>query len=315
VSRSSHSSDSSRSGLLFGITCYTLWGVFPLYFALLDFAPSLEIVAHRIVWSLLFCLALLVATRRVREFTAVLRDARQFAALAVAAVLIACNWLVYVYAANNGQVVQASLGYFINPLLTIMLGVLVLHERLRRAQWGAVLIGLVAILVIAVGQGHPPWLALTLAFTFGFYGLSKKLAGRAVGPIPSLTVETLVLAPIALGVLAWLSSHDQSHFTVHGSHSALLLASTGIATTIPLLTFAAAARRLPLSVLGMLQYIGPSLQFVIGVAIAHEAMSPTRWAGFALIWVALAVVTVDALHAQRQRRLQAAALPSLEPGG
>lgn len=304
----------SGSGLLFGITCYTLWGVFPLYFALLDFAPSLEIVAHRVVWSLLFCFGLLLVTRRMGEFMSVLRDPRQLAALTVAAVLIGCNWLVYVYAANNGHVVQASLGYFINPLLTIMLGVLVLHERLRRVQWVAVLIGLLAIVVIAVGEGHPPWLALVLAFTFGFYGLSKKLAGRTVGPIASLSVETLVLAPLALGVLAWLSAHGQSHFTSHGTRSALLLASTGIATTIPLLTFAAATRRLALSAMGLLQYIGPSLQFVIGVVIGHEPMSPARWTGFAMIWTALAIVTVDAVRARRQRRRDVeTAAASLEP--
>lgn len=302
-------SETSRAGLLFGITCYTLWGVFPLYFVQLDFAPALEIVAHRIIWSFLFCLALLVVTRRLPEFIAVLRNPRQLGALAIAAALIACNWLVYVYATNNGQVLQASLGYFINPLLTIMLGVVLLRERLRPAQWVAVAIGLVAIIVIAVGQGGLPWLALALAFSFGFYGLTKKFAGRHVAPIPSLAIETLVLTPLALLVLAWMTQHGQSHFTLHGSASALLLMSTGIATTIPLTTFAAAARRLPLRTLGMLQYIGPILQFIIAVAIAHEPMSPSRWLGFALIWVALTLVTVDAIrNSRRASRLRRAAI-------
>ena len=301
-------SETSRSGLLFGITCYTMWGIFPLYFVLLDFAPALEIVAHRIIWSLLLCLALLAVTRRLPEFFAVLRNPRQLGLLAIAAALISCNWLAYVYATNNGQILQASLGYFINPLLTIMLGVVLLRERLRPAQWVAVTIGLIAIIVIAVGQGGPPWLALALAFSFGFYGLSKKFSGRNVAPIPSLAVETLLLAPLALLVLAWMTLHGQSHFTAHGSSSALLLISTGIATTIPLTTFAAAARRLPLSTLGMLQYIGPILQFIIAVAIAHEPMSPSRWTGFALIWVALTLVTVDAVqNSRRATRLRRAA--------
>ncbi len=306
MNRASQPAETSTSGLLFGITCYTLWGVFPLYFVQLDFAPALEIVAHRIIWSLLLCLGLLAVTGRLREFTAALRNPRQLGALALAAVLIGCNWLVYVYATNSGQVLQASLGYFINPLLTVMLGVLVLRERLRPVQWLAVGIGVVAIVIIAVGQGHLPWLALALAFSFGFYGLTKKFAGRTVGPIPSLTVETLVLAPLALGVLAWLEYSGQSHFTVHGSTSVLLLMSTGIATTIPLITFAAAARRLPLSTLGMLQYIGPTLQFVIAVVIDHEAMSASRWFGFGMIWAALLMVTVDAIHAQHRRRQHAA---------
>lgn len=306
----------SRAGLIFGITCYTVWGLFPLYVVQLEFASALEIVAHRILWSLLLCLGLLALTRRLPEFLAVLRSPRQFAALALAAALIACNWLTYVYAATSGQVLQASLGYFINPLLTVMLGVLVLRERLRPAQWLGVSIALVAIVVIAVGQGKPPWLALVLAVSFGFYGLSKKQAGRSIAPIPSLTVETLVLAPLALLALAWLNARGQTHFTVHGAHSALWLMSTGIATTLPLITFAAAARRLPLSTLGLLQYIGPSLQFVIAVVIAHEPMSPSRWIGFAMIWAALLLVSVDALHAQhRQRRLAAAGAPELEPLG
>jgi chloramphenicol-sensitive protein RarD len=296
----------TRSGLLFGITCYTLWGVFPLYFLQLEFAPALEIVAHRILWSLLLCLGLLVATRRLGEFLTVLRSPRQLGALAIAALLIGGNWLAYVYATNHGQVLQASLGYFINPLLTIMLGVGILRERLRPVQWLAVAIGLVAIGIITAGYGHLPWLALTLAFTFGFYGLTKKFASRSVAPIPSLATETLILAPLALGILAWLSHTGASHFTVHGSRSALLLMSTGIATTVPLTTFAAAARRLPLSTLGMLQYIGPSLQFIIAVAIEHEPMSTTRWFGFALIWAALAIVTTDALHTQRRRQRLAA---------
>ncbi len=294
------STGTSRAGLLYGITCYTLWGVFPLYFIQLEFAPALEIVAHRVVWSSLLCLGLLTATRRLPEFLAVWRNPRQLAALALAAALITCNWLTYVYATNNGQVLQASLGYFINPLLTILLGVVVLRERLRPLQWIAVAIGVLAIIVIAAGQGSPPWLALALALTFGFYGLSKKLAGRSIAPVPSLAIETLLVTPPALLALMWMSGHGQSHFLADGASSALLLGSTGIATTIPLIAFAAAARRLPLSMLGMLQYIGPILQFIVGVAVMHEVMSVARWVGFTLIWIALALITVDAIYNSRR---------------
>lgn len=305
-----------RRGLIYGVICYTWWGLFPLYFLQMEFASSVEIIAHRVIWSLPVCLILLVITRRLPEFIAVLRNPRQLGALTLAGLLIAANWLTYVYATNNGHVVQASLGYFINPLLTIALGVFVLHERLRPLQWIAVGIGVVAIVIIAVAQGSPPWIALTLAVTFGLYGLSKKVAGRSIRPVPSLTVETLVLAPLALIVLAWMTQHGETHFTSHGSASVLLLMSTGIATTVPLIAFGAAARRLPLSTLGLLQYIGPILQFIIGVAIQHEAMTPARWTGFGLIWAALCLITFDALRAQRRARLRNASTPQvMEPAG
>ena len=307
MQRAERSHGSISSGLLYGIGCYVLWGIFPLYIQQIEFASALEIVAHRIVWSLLLCLMLLVATRRFGEFVAVWRKPRQLGMLAAAAGFIACNWLTYVYAANSGHVLQASLGYFINPLLSVALGVFLLRERLRPVQWLAVAIGVVAILVIAIGQGKPPWLALLLAGSFGFYGLIKKFAGRDVAPIPSLTVETLVLTPLALGALAWLAHTGHSHFTSAGASSVLLLMSTGIATVLPLSAFAAATRRLPLSTLGLLQYLGPSLLFIIAVFFQHEPMSPSRWSGFALIWIALILITLDALFSQRRRRQTAAA--------
>ena len=303
----------TTSGLLYGVTCYGIWGLFPIYVQQLKFASALEIVANRVLWSLLLCMLLLMALRRFAEFLAVLRNPRQFGLLAIAAALIACNWLTYVYATNSGQVLQAALGYFINPLLSILLGVFVLRERLRPAQWLAVGIGLLAIGVIAFGQGQPPWLALAMAVSFGLYGLTKKFAGRSVAPIPSLAVETLLLMPLAVLMLAWLGDHGQSHFTRAGWSSALLLASTGIATTVPLVCFAAAARRLPLSTLGMLQYLGPVLIFIIAVVFQHEPMSPARWTGFGLIWLALILVTLDALRAQRQRRRASLEAANLEP--
>lgn len=300
-----------RSGLLFGVISYGIWGVLPLYLVFLEFASALEVVAHRALWTCLLCLGILAVTRSLSQLKATFQHPRQMAFLAAAAALIAMNWLLYVYAANHREVLQASLGYFINPLLTVLLGVVILKERLRPAQWLAVGVALGAVLIIAIGYGHPPWIALGLAISFGLYGLAKSLAGRRTGAIASLAIETLLLAPFALLALHWLHARGDSHFLAQGWHSALLLASTGIVTAAPLTCFAAAARRLPLSLLGMLQYLAPSLQFAIAVGVNHEAMSTSRWLGFVLIWCALLVLSADALHAQRERRRLAA--PATEP--
>jgi chloramphenicol-sensitive protein RarD len=294
-----------RSGLLFGVACYGIWGVLPLYLKRLEFASALEVVAHRALWTGLLCLGILAATRSLRQLGETLRHPRQMAFLATAAAMIALNWLLYVYAADHREVLQASLGYFINPLLTVLLGVAVLRERLRPTQWLAMGLALVAVLIIAIGYGHPPWIALGLAITFGLYGLAKSLAGRRTGAITSLAIETLLLAPFALFALHWLGARGDSHFLADGWHSALLLASTGIVTATPLACFAAAARRVPLSLLGMLQYLAPSLQFAIAVGVNHEAMSTSRWLGFVLIWCALLLLSANALHAQRRRRAAA----------
>ncbi len=291
-----------RHGLLLGISSYAIWGTLPLYFLRLDFASPIEIVAQRILWSLLLCALLLLFTRRLKEVLQVLRQPRQLGLLALSATLILVNWLVYVYAANNGEILQASLGYFTNPLISIFLGVLVLRERLRPLQWLAVALGLGAVIIIGVGYGHPPWLALALAFSFGTYGLLKSFSGRHTSAVTSLTVETLLLAPIALIVLGWLASRGQSHFTSQGLDSALWLASTGLVTAVPLTLFAAAAQRIPLSLLGMLQYLAPTMQFIIAVAIEHEAMSTSRWIGFAIIWLALALLSSSAWLSYRRRR-------------
>ncbi len=285
-----------RSGLAFGLACYGIWGVLPLYFRLLDFASPLEIVANRALWTLLLCAGLLVWQRRLGQVRDVLRDKRRLGLLIVAAALIAGNWLVYVYAANFGHVLQASLGYYFNPLLTVMLGVVVLRERLRPMQWLAVGIGVIAVLIIGMDFGHVPWVALALAFTFGLYGLTKSFAGRSIGAVPSLTVETLVLAPLSLLVMSWMQVHGEAHLTGGGAGHTLLLLSTGLVTAVPLTFFAAAARRLPLSLVGMLQYIAPTLQLIVAVAIEHEPMSPARWVGFAVIWFALILISVDALR-------------------
>jgi chloramphenicol-sensitive protein RarD len=285
-----------RVGLALGLSCYFLWGAFPLYFRLLDQASAAEIVAHRAVWSLGFCLVALVLVRSVRQFVAVLRRPAMVAQLAVAAVLVASNWLVYVYGVNSGRTVDAALGYFINPLVTVLLAVLVLRERLRPMQWVASGIGGAAFVVIAVGYGELPWIALTLALTFGLYGLAKNRVGRTVCALPGLAVETTLLFPLAVGYLGWLSVTGAGTFGAAGpdrvSHM-VLLAAAGPLTAVPLLMFGAAARRLPLSVVGMLQYLTPVLQLLVGVLVFHEPMPAERWAGFVLVWVAIALLTVD----------------------
>ena len=302
-----------RNGLLFGVACYGFWGLLPLYFIAIDFASALEIVANRALWTLLLCVLILLVTGGLRQLPRALRDRHQMKFLAPAAGLIAINWLAYVYAANHGQILQASLGYFINPLFTVLLGVVILRERLRKTQWLAMAIGLLAVIIIAVGYGHPPWLALTLAGSFGLYGLAKSYAGRTTGAVASLGVETLLLTPLALILMLWLDHQGQGHFLRDGAGRSLLLMTTGIVTTVPLTMFAAAARRLPLSLVGMLQYLAPSLQFIIAVYVEHEAMPPSRWVGFALIWVALAIISTDAVRQTRRKRRQRRDQAAIEP--
>lgn len=289
-------------GLATGLGAYLLWGVLPLYFELLKPSGAVEVVAHRVLWSLIFCAAVLSATRTWRAFGVVLRNRRTMALVATAAVLLAVNWLTFVFAALSGHVVDASLGYFINPLVTVLLAVVVLRERLRRLQWVSLGFGALAVVVITVGYGRLPWVALTLAVSFGVYGLIKNRVGRSVAAAPGLAAETLVLAPVSAGYLIWLQTTGDATFGASGGWHALALAGTGIATALPLLLFGEAARRLPLSVVGMLQYLAPVLQFLIGVLLLHETMPPARWWGFALVWVALVLLTVDGVRNQRSRR-------------
>src|SRR5690242_20627647 len=274
-----------------------MWGLFPLYFPLLEPAGGVEIVAHRVLWSLLFVALLLTVLRRWGQVAAVLRDRRPRLVLAAAAVLIAANWLVFVYGVNSGHVVETSLGYFINPLVSVLLGVVVFSERLRRLQWTAVGIAGLAVAVLTVDYGRSPWIALSLAATLGLYGVMKKLV--RVEAAPGLFLETALVAVPAAAVLAVL--HGEGHGTfghVSAGHSVLLILS-GVATAIPLLLFAAATRRIPLSTVGLLQYLTPSMQLSIGVFVDGEAMPPARLAGFAIVWLALIVFTVDSLRSAR----------------
>lgn len=297
----------TRRGLLYGASAYLMWGFFPLYFPLLEPAGTIEILAQRMVWSLAVVAVMLHFAGGYAGVRAVLADRRRFALLAGAAAVITCNWGTYIYGVNTEHVVETSLGYFINPLVTILLAVLILGERLRRVQWVAVGIAAAAVVVITVDYGRPPWIALILAFSFGFYGFFKKRA--AVGALDSLAVETGVLfvpAAITLGVIA--ASGDLA-FGRHGAGNTLLLAGTGLITAIPLLMFAAGTRRLPLSVIGLLQYLAPVLQFAVGVGIRHESLPPAEFVGFALVWIALIVLTVDGVRAQR--RVSTAVEPEL----
>jgi chloramphenicol-sensitive protein RarD len=297
--RAAGAPDEQRKGLLYGSAAYLLWGVFPLYFPLVKPAGTIEILAMRMVWSLVVMLLVLRLGSGFGGLRAVVANRRQLRLLSLAALFISFNWGTYIFGVNTGHVVETSLGYFINPLLTIVLGVVVLHERLRIAQWVAVGIGAVAVLVIAVDYGRPPWIALVLAVSFGMYGFCKKQAD--VGAVDSLTVETgvqFIPALIAIGVIA---GQGNLVFGTRADTSALLV-GLGVITVIPLLFFAAGTRRLPLSVVGLLQYLAPVLQFSVGVGIRHESLPAAEFAGFCLVWLALIVLTVDGLRSQRASR-------------
>ncbi|MER8035607.1 EamA family transporter RarD [Streptomyces hydrogenans] len=294
----------NRAGLLYGVAAYAIWGLVPLYWPLLKPASAGEILAHRMVWSFVFVGLALLALRRWGWVRELLANPRKLGLLTLAATVITVNWGLYIWSVNNGHVVEASLGYFINPLMTIALGVLVLKERLRPAQWAAVGIGFAAVLVLAVGYGRPPWISLTLAVSFAVYGLVKKQVN--LGGLESLAAETAVLFLPALGYLLLLGSRSELAFGTEGAGHMALLASTGVVTAIPLVCFGAAAIRVPLSTLGLLQYLAPTFQFLLGVAYFHEAMPPERWAGFSLVWLALTLLTWDALRTARRSRAEVA---------
>ena len=292
-----------RTGVGFGIAAYAGWGLVPLFWPLAQPASALEILAHRVVWSLVTALALIaIGSRRGWLGTGWLdsiRSRRVLGLLSLAAVLVAINWGVFIWAVNHDHVVETALGYYINPILSILAGVLLLHERLAPVQWAAVGLAVVAVVVLTVGYGQPPWIAMTLATSFASYGLIKNRL--KLGGIVSLAVESAVLTLPALAMIIWLGVHGQSSF---GSRpvttTALLLA--GPVTVVPLLLFAGAVTRIPLSLVGLLQYLAPTMSFLLGIFWFGEAMPPARWAGFALVWVALILLTGDALRRLRRSR-------------
>jgi chloramphenicol-sensitive protein RarD len=293
----------SRRGLLLGLAAWIMWGFFPLYWPLLEPAGAVEILAHRIVWSLIIMAGIAVALRRGARLRATLADRRTRTLLTLAAVLITINWGTYIWGVNNHHVVETSLGYFINPLVSVLLGVLVLGERLRALQWVALGIAAAAVLALTVEYGRPPWVALILAFSFGSYGLAKKKANA--GAVESLVVETLVVSPVALGYVIFLMATGASTFGNQGAGHVALIIGTGLITVLPLLCFGGAATRIPLSTLGLMQYLTPTVQFILGLVVFGEPMPLMRWFGFGLIWLALVLFTFETLH-NRQRVRSAA---------
>jgi len=297
--------------MLFGIGAYVLWGLLPLYFFILMPAGAVEIVANRVVWSLLFCALLITVTRTWGVLAAAVKDRRVFGPLALAAFLIAINWLTYTYGVTTGQAVETSLGYFINPLVSVLLGVFVLKEKLRPLQWAAVVVGFIAVGVLTYSYGKLPWIALTLAFSFGLYGFVKKRVGPRADAITSLSVETIVLAPMAGVTMIVLALTGAASLTSNGAGHFWLLAASGVITAVPLLFFGASARRLPMTTIGLLQYFAPVLQFIVALVVFKEAMTPERWIGFSVVWLALLLLTADMLRTARKnsvaRRLARAA--------
>ena len=302
----------ARRGFLLGVAAYGIWGLFPLYWPLLEPAGAVEILAHRILWSCLTMGLLVLALRRTDVVRSIATDRRTRSILTLAACLITVNWAVYIWGVNNGHVVETSLGYFVNPLVTVLMGVFILGERLRRGQWVALAVAGLAVLVLTLDYGRPPWIALALAFSFGSYGLCKKQANAPA--IESLTFETMVIGPAALAYLAWLTWHGGSNFADHGPGHSLLLMTAGIVTAVPLVCFGGAAIRVPLVTLGLLQYLTPVLQFGLGVLYFHEDMPPGRWAGFGLVWVALMIFTFESLR-HRRRSVRTGSVESTDSGG
>lgn len=282
-------------GLLYGAGAYAVWGVFPAFFPLLAPAGAGEVLAHRILWTVAIMAVVLVAVRRVGDLRTLSR--RTWTLLACASALISTNWLIYIYAVTTGHVVDAALGYYINPLVSVALGVLVFGERLNRVQLAALAIATTAVGFLTVGAGRVPWLALGLACSFALYGAVKKVVDA--DPRVSVGVETAIGAPFAVGYLAFLHAAGLGEFTGHGAGHVALMVLCGPITAIPLLCFAAAAQRLTLVTLGLLQYLTPTMQLTWGVLVGHEPMPPARWAGFGLIWLALLIFTADGLRDRR----------------
>ena len=283
-------------GLLFGVSAYTLWGLFPIYWPLLKPADPLEIVSHRAVWTLVFCFIILALTKTLKSTLALLKRPKIVAGLFLSSILISINWIIYIYAANTGHVIEASLGYFINPLVVIATGVIVLKEKMRPLQWLAVGIATIGVAVLTIDYGRLPWIALGLALSWGSYGLVKKQLG--LGALEGLSIETLLSSGFYLGYLIWLGNRGEGQFS-HSLTLTLLFIGGGAVTAIPLLLFNGSTNRLPLTLVGLLQYITPTIQFCIGVWYYHEDMPAARWAGFLIIWIALMSLALDLIRSSR----------------
>lgn len=282
-----------QAGMLYAALAYVMWGIFPVYFKALQEVPADEILVHRMLWSLAFVLVVLAWRRQWSWIGKALRQPRVVAGFTASALILSSNWFIYIWAVNSGHVLDASLGYFINPLVNVTLGYVFLHERLRRGQWLAVALAACGVAWLTWQSGHPPWVALLLATSFGAYGLLRKTA--ALGPLEGLALETLLLFPLALGYLAVLTVSGHNSVTGAPLSSQWLLAAAGPITAIPLLLFAAGARRIPMSMLGLMQYISPTLQLLLGVWLYHEPFGGARLLGFVFIWAALLVYSAEGL--------------------
>lgn len=285
-----------NKGVLYGIGAYTLWGFFPIYWKLLQNVSALELIGHRIAWSFLMLMAVILLARQWREFRSAL-NTRTFLIYSIASVLIGANWLMYVWAVNAGHIVETSLGYFINPLLSVLLGLIILREKLRPVQWIPVGLAFAGVTYLTITFGRPPWIALSLAFSFGFYGLVKKLA--PLSSLQGLTLETGILFIPALVYMLYLEGIGTAAFLHTGLVPDLLMIGAGVVTTIPLLMFTSAAKRVPLTTIGVMQYLAPTIQFLIGVFIYKEAFDRTRLIGFSLVWLALLIFWVENYLASR----------------
>jgi chloramphenicol-sensitive protein RarD len=288
-------------GIGYGLSAYLIWGSFPLVIAMLSFADPFEIVVWRVIFGFAFGLAVILFTRKFSEYLSVFRQPKQLLWISLAAVVIYINWQVYVYAVADNHVLEASLGYFINPLVTIALATIFLKEKLNVLQWVAVGLGAIAVLILTFNYGQPPVIALTLAFSFGIYGLAKNRLGGKVSALNSFTVETTLLLPLGIVQLVFLAGMMQIQFGYAGVIPSLGLAAYGVLTAIPLLLFGAAAKRVPLSYIGFMQYLTPTLQFLLGLLVFQEPMPAARWLGFAMVWFALSILSFDALRQLRNR--------------
>ena len=288
-------------GIGYGLSAYLIWGSFPLVIAMLSFADPFEIVVWRVIFGFAFGLAVILVTRKFSEYLSVFKQPKQLLWISLAAVVIYINWQVYVYAVADNHVLEASLGYFINPLVTIALATIFLKEKLNVLQWVAVGLGGVAVLILTFNYGQPPVIALTLALSFGIYGLAKNRLGGKVSALSSFTVETTLLLPLGIVQLVVLAGMMQIQFGYAGLAPSLGLAAYGVLTAIPLLLFGAAAKRVPLSYIGFMQYLTPTLQFLLGLLVFQEPMPAARWLGFAMVWFALSILSFDALRQLRKR--------------
>lgn len=292
-------SDTTKSlskGLGFGFTAYLIWGSFPIFIRSLGFANPFEVVVWRIIFGMLLALILLTATKTWPQVIAVVRNRRAFALLAACSALIYVNWQVYVIGVAGGHIVESSLGYFINPLVTIVLAVVFQKEKLRRMQWAAVSLGTIAVLILTLDYGHIPLLALSLAFSFAFYGLVKSRLGGTVSPLTGYSVETALLVPVAIVQGIVVANTSGLNIGLSGTWSWLGLVLFGFFTAIPLILFGSAAKHLPLSMVGFMQYLTPTIQFILALTFFHEEMPPARWFGFGLVWLGLAALSVDVLR-------------------